>query len=131
MSSQSILKVDFTSVDIDRIKAALAGLERPVRVTLKSLIESQRDAIIAARHRGLGFEEIANAITSAGCPITAATLRKYIGPSTRRPTPSIAQVLNKHAIVPATDSAVTARRSLRRSAYLASPSPISQEKNDA
>jgi len=130
MSSQSILKIDLKMIDLDRIDAALTGLERPTRVTLKSLIESRRESILSARKRGLGYEEIAIAITSAGCPITASTLRKYMGPTLRRPVSVLPPATPKPVAVAETGSTVTARRSLLRSTYLISDPIVSQEKTD-
>lgn len=124
MSSSTLSTLDLTQVDFDRIQAALAGLDRPACLTLKSVIESHRDAIAAARRRGLSYETIAAALTSAGCPIKPATLRKYIGPS--KPVPRTVTSLSQPS-PPANPIDVAAlsqpsqqsqRRSLRRSTYL-------------
>jgi hypothetical protein len=115
MSSQSSPILDLSNLDLDRISAALAGLTRPSRVTLKSLVDSHRDAILAARRRGIGHAEIAAAMTVAGCPITAATLRKYLGRTQIRNKPSAQAPLSGHDI-PVAD--VATRRSLRRSTLL-------------
>lgn len=126
MSSSTLSTLDLTQVDFDRIQAALAGLDRPTCLTLKSVIESHRDAIAAARRRGMSFEAIAAAITSAGCPIKPATLRKYIGPSKTAPRTVRSPSPDGHAAMPI-DTAIAQRRSLRRSTYLA-PEGLDQEK---
>ena len=122
MSSPNVTSLDLTQVDFDRIQAALAGLDRPACLTLKSVIESHRDAIAAARRRGMSYETIAAAITSAGCPIKPATLRKYIGPSKPVPRTVTSQSQTSPAATPIDGAALSQpsqRRSLRRSTYLA------------
>lgn len=125
MSSPTVTSLDLTQVDFDRIQAALAGLHRPACLTLKSVIESHRDAIAAARRRGLSYETIAAALTSAGCPIKPATLRKYIGPSKPAPRTVTSRAQPSPAATPIDVAALSQpsqpsqRRSLRRSTYLA------------
>lgn len=130
MPSQVTHNIDLANIDLDRIQAALAGLERPKRVTLKSIVESQRDAILAARRRGMRYDEIASAISTAGCPIAPATLRKYVGPTTLRPVAAPAPTTSRPPTPPAVESRLTTRRSLRRSTYLVSDPIISLEKTD-
>lgn len=125
MSSSTMNSLDLRQVDFDRIQATLAGLDRPACLTLKSVIESHRDAIAAARRRGLSYETIAAALTSAGCPIKPATLRKYIGPSRPAPRTVTSLAPTSPAATPIDGAALSQpsqqpqRRSLRRSTYLA------------
>jgi hypothetical protein len=81
-------RLDLTKVSLERIAAALAGIEQYARVTKKDLVRRNLRAIEDARQRGVGYEVIASALTSGGCPINARVLRKYVHQLSREVTPS-------------------------------------------
>jgi len=132
--------IDFSAVDPERISNALAGLTQSPRVTLKSLIKAQIGPIQAARQRGLRHCDIAAALTQAGCPISAQTLRKYLSQlRVKHATDSSMALTNRHfppsnapdipqprAAADAVQAEPTARPSLRRTPKIQSEYKESQ-----
>lgn len=123
-----VRRADLMGLDFDRIAAALAGLLPSQPMTVKSLVRAQLSHIEDARRRGVTHEEIAAALTEAGCPIMAATLRKYLSQLQREMTVRRPAVLDgaHPRLSRTTEEAPTAlpRRSLRRSTLLSSENKV-------